>query len=185
MSSREKSPVVELGVSGTTPISSSVDDTPKAIREGQKRDLHGRFREVAHKPDVRSASQKQRDRVFSHVSRWEKAIDITIEKIQKARPEVSQLYVMETNIARGNRKPFVIRTEGGVGHVPDEILDEAREVPENDRNSGLNGGDEQIGRVSLDNTVTIKAGPRRPAGLYCFICKEKLGTDSKKRIGKY
>ena len=82
----EKSPAEDHGISGITPSTSTsiVDSTPKAPREGQKRDSFGRFKEVAEKLDVRSNSQKQRDRVFSHVSRWKKAIETTIDKIQKA-----------------------------------------------------------------------------------------------------
>ena len=147
----------------------------------QKRDRFGRFKEVSEKNEGKSDTQKKRDKVFSKVSRWKKLIEKTIQKIQSARPEVSQSYVLETNILRGNKKPVIFKTQGLASHPPDDEDYVDTYDGFGDEQVGLTGGSEQIGPVMVEGMNTTK---RRPADLYCFVCQEKLGSDNNKRIGK-
>ena len=156
---------------------------PSNSEKGQTRDRFGRFQAVIDKGNERSEFQKERDVVFSKVTRWKKCIENTIQKIQSVRPEVSQLYVLETNITRGNRRPVMFKTNGYSSQLPEqEVLDDVNDTFGSGE-VGLTGGNEDIGPADVE--ATNKAKPRRPANLYCFLCKEKLGSDKNKRIGEF
>jgi len=162
--------------------SQPVDNRPSA--RGQKRDAYGRFKQAGETSGapVRSDSQKKRDQVFSQVTKWKKKIEETIDKIQSSRPEVSQLYVLETNILKGSRKPTVFKTKGV--DPRSQAADSSEGVNEDDfeeAENSLTEVDEQIS--SAPNSGSAKKNqPRRPANLVCFICKEFLGTNLKRRI---
>ena len=100
---------------------------------------------------------------------------------------MSQLYVLETNILRGSKKAVIIRTNGvTTQHLapnpPEEGLEDG-EDGEDEIVRGLTGLDEQINPAQNPDKPD-KTNPRRPADLFCYICKERLGTNHKQRIGE-
>ena len=78
-------------------------------------------------------------------------------------------------------KPVVIRTTGKAALPPAQNLLDEEQVDE--IGLGLLGTDDQIGPVNNNDPVVSK--PRRPANLFCYVCKGKLGTNLKLRIGKF
>ena len=78
-------------------------------------------------------------------------------------------------------KPVVIRTTGKGALLPAQTLLDGEHV--DDIDPGPLGTDDQIGPVLNDVPAVSKA--RRPANLFCYICKGKLGTNLKLRIGEF
>ena len=98
------------------------------------------------------------------------------------RPEVSQLYTLESNKLRGNINPIVYKTAG----TPIN-LGTIQSVAQNSQEPShtLGGVPAQLGPFSGVNTPTAPApsSRQRLSECLCYICKEKLGPEHSKRIG--
>jgi len=157
---------------------------PGPVKHAQKRNAYGQFQENRKDPvKIISEAQKERNKIFANVTKWKKTIEEHVDKIQAARPEVSQLYVLESNIVKGNG-PWVIRRTGiNTAELPppihlgeSQVGEEAEEEP-----SDLVESIDQIMPIEVSDEPD-KTPQRRPANLYCYICKHKVGPDNKLRI---
>ena len=96
---------------------------------------------------------------------------------------MSQLYVLESNIVKG-KGPWVIRRTGinAAEHPPPIHLVESQDDEAEEETFNLDDSIDQIMPIQISDEPD-KTCQRRPANLYCYICKHKLGPDNKLRIG--
>ena len=93
------------------------------------------------------------------------------------RPEVSQLYTLQTNKFKGSKNPVVYKSEGN-GTIY-RATDPARPVTQSTLGNEAAQLDAFVGEpISLSTSSRT-----RLSDCLCYVCKTRLGADNSQRIG--